>query len=95
MSCFELSEDQREFRRVLRRFVEEKIAPLAAGYDEREEYPWESFKACVDMELTSLWVPAAYGGQGADVVTQALSIEEVSRACASTASRRRASSGAW
>jgi alkylation response protein AidB-like acyl-CoA dehydrogenase len=85
MSCFELSEDQREFRRVLRRFVEEKIAPLAAGYDEREEYPWESFKACVDMELTSLWVPAAYGGQGADVVTQALSIEEVSRACASTA----------
>ncbi|MGC9963303.1 MAG: acyl-CoA dehydrogenase family protein [Acidimicrobiales bacterium] len=85
MSCFELSEDQREFRRVLRRFVEEKIAPRAAGYDEREEYPWESFKACVDMELTSLWVPAAYGGQGADVVTQAVSIEEVSRACASTA----------
>ena len=48
---------------MLRRFVEEKIAPRAAGYDEREEYPWESFKACVDMELPSLWVPAAYGGR--------------------------------
>jgi alkylation response protein AidB-like acyl-CoA dehydrogenase len=85
MPSFELSEDQREFRHVLRRFVEDKIAPLAASYDEREEYPWESFKACVAMDLPALWVPAEYGGQGADVVTQAVAIEEVSRACASTA----------
>jgi alkylation response protein AidB-like acyl-CoA dehydrogenase len=85
MSSFELSPDQRDFREVMHRFVEDKIAPNAAGYDEREEYPWESFNACVAMELPSLWVPLEYGGQGADVVTQAISIEEVSRACASTA----------
>ncbi|MFZ0171088.1 MAG: acyl-CoA dehydrogenase family protein [Acidimicrobiales bacterium] len=85
MPPFELTEDQREFRQVLRKFVEEKIAPGAASYDEREEYPWESFRACVDMELPALWVPTEYGGHGADVVTQAVSIEEVARACASTA----------
>ena len=85
MSSFELTEDQSHFRQVLRQFVADKIAPNAAGYDEREEYPWESFRACVDMELPALWVPSEYGGHGADAVTQAVSIEEVSRACASTA----------
>ncbi len=84
MAPSELNEDQREFRRVLRRFADEKIAPLAAGYDEREEFPQESFKACVEMELPALSVPAEYGGQGADLVTQAVMIEEIARACAST-----------
>ena len=82
---FELSEEQRSFREVLRRFVEEKIAPVAAGYDEREEYPWESFNACVSMGLPALSVPSEYGGDGADTVTQAVMAEEVARACASTA----------
>ena len=85
MSSFALTEDQEEFRSIVRRMVEDKIAPLAAGYDEREEYPWESFRACVDMELPALWVPTEYGGQGADLVTQAVVIEEVARACVSTA----------
>ena len=85
MSPFELSDDQQSFREVLRRFVDDKIAPLAAAYDEREEFPWESFNACVGMELPALGVPAAHGGQGADTVTQAVAIEEVARGCASTA----------
>jgi alkylation response protein AidB-like acyl-CoA dehydrogenase len=85
MGTFELSEDQQSFREVLRRFVEEKIAPLASGYDEREEFPWESFNACVAMELPALQVPSEYGGQGAETVTQAVMVEEVARACASTA----------
>ncbi|MGH9297191.1 MAG: acyl-CoA dehydrogenase family protein [Acidimicrobiales bacterium] len=85
MSSFELSEDQRNFREVLRRFSEEKIAPRAAEYDEREEYPWESFNACVGMELPALGIPTEYGGQGADLVTQAVMIEEIARSCASTA----------
>jgi alkylation response protein AidB-like acyl-CoA dehydrogenase len=85
MPSFALSEDQEEFRSVLRRLVDEKIAPKAAEYDEREEYPWESFRACVDLELPALGVPAEYGGQGASSVTQAMMIEEVARGCASTA----------
>ncbi len=82
---FALSEDQKQFRSVLRRFAEEKVAPGASGYDEREEYPWESFNACVAMELPSLGVPTEYGGTGADLVTQAVMVEEIARVCASTA----------
>ncbi len=84
MTAFQLTEDQRAFREALRRMADEKIAPRAAAYDENEEFPWESFNACVDMELPSLAMPTGYGGAGADLVTQAVMIEEVARACAST-----------
>ena len=79
-----LSEEQRDFRSVLRRFCEEKIAPRAAEVDERAEFPWENFSDCVALDLPSLGVPAEYGGAGADSVTQAIMIEELARVCAST-----------
>ena len=79
-----LSDEQREFKAVLRQFCDDKIAPHAAEVDERAEYPWDNFKACVAMELPALGIPAEYGGSGADHVTQAIMVEELSRACAST-----------
>ena len=77
MTAFDLSDDQAEFRGVLRRLCDEKIGPRAAEYDEQERFPWESFHDCVAMELPALGVPQEYGGAGADHVTQALVIEEV------------------
>ncbi len=82
---FTLSETQREFQATLRRFCEDRIAPNAAAADRDSAYPWDSFKALVEMELPSLGVPAEYGGAGADHVTQAIAVEEVARVCASTA----------
>jgi alkylation response protein AidB-like acyl-CoA dehydrogenase len=82
---FTLTEEQQEFRRVLRQFAEEKLAPRAAEVDETGEFPWDNFEACRAMEIPALGIPAAYGGAGADSVTQALMIEELARVCASTA----------
>ncbi len=79
-----LSEDQRQFRQTLRRFCEERIAPHAAETDRTAQFPWASFEALRAMELPSLGIPEAYGGAGADTVTQAIATEEVSRVCAST-----------
>jgi len=84
MTTFSLTEEQQQFRTVLRQFCEEKLAPRAAEVDRRAEFPWESFKDCVAMELPALGVPAAFGGAGADHVTQAVMVEEVARVCAST-----------
>jgi alkylation response protein AidB-like acyl-CoA dehydrogenase len=84
MTAFSLTEEQQQFRTVLRQFCEEKLGPRAAEVDRRAEFPWESFKDCVEMELPALGVPAAYGGAGADHVTQAVMVEEVARVCAST-----------
>jgi alkylation response protein AidB-like acyl-CoA dehydrogenase len=83
MQAMTLSDEQHEFRRVLRKFCEDKIAPLAAGNDERAEFSWETFKAFQAMELTGLQLPAEYGGAGADLVTQAIATEELARAEAS------------
>jgi alkylation response protein AidB-like acyl-CoA dehydrogenase len=79
-----LTDEQREFRAVVRKFADEKIAPRAAATDEKAEYDWEAFKALVAADLTSLQYPEEFGGQGASVVTQAIAVEEVARACAST-----------
>ncbi len=79
-----LTDEQREFRSVLRRFSEDKIGPRAAEVDERAEFPWDNYRDCVAMELPSLGVPAEYGGAGADAVTQAIMVEELARVCAST-----------
>lgn len=81
---FTLSDEQREFRSVMRQFCDDKIAPHAAEIDEKAEFPWETYKACVGMELSALGIPAEYGGAGADTVTQAIMVEELARVCAST-----------
>ncbi|HQU26666.1 MAG TPA: acyl-CoA dehydrogenase family protein [Acidimicrobiales bacterium] len=81
---FALSDEQRSFRDVMRSFVDERIAPNAARYDREQAFPQESFDACRAMELPALWVPEAYGGAGADMVTQAIMAEELARGCAST-----------
>ena len=78
-----LTEEQREFRAVVRQFAEDKLAPLAAEADEREEYSWPTFEALKAMELTALSFPVEYGGSGADLVTQAIVAEELARVDAS------------
>ena len=79
-----LTDEQREFRAVLRQLAEREVAPHAAEVDERAEYPWKSFEACRAMELPALGIPAEHGGAGGDNVTQAIMIEELARVCATT-----------
>jgi len=81
---FDLTPEQRAFRDVMRAFVDEQVAPYAAVHDRDQTFPQESYDACVKMELPSLQVPEAYGGAGADMVTQAIMAEELARGCAST-----------
>ena len=83
MSFF-LNDEQRAFQKVMREFVDARVAPHAARYDREQIFPQESFDACVELELPSLAVPAQYGGAGADMVTQAIMAEELARGCAST-----------
>ena len=82
--AFDLTDVQREFRATLRSFCEEKVAPHAAEVDRSAEFPWKSFEACKEMELPALGIPEAFGGAGADTVTQAIAVEELARVCAST-----------
>jgi alkylation response protein AidB-like acyl-CoA dehydrogenase len=83
-ASFALNDTHRQFRDTIRQFAEARVAPHAAMVDREAVYPQESFEACVELELPSLGIPVAYGGVGADLVTQAIMAEELARVCAST-----------
>jgi alkylation response protein AidB-like acyl-CoA dehydrogenase len=78
-----LTEEQREFRAVVRKFAEAELAPLAAEADATSTYSWAGFEALRRMELTALSYPEAYGGSGASLVDQAIVAEELARVDAS------------
>ena len=84
MQSITLTDEQREFRDVVRRFAADKIAPMAAETDRKAEYSWPAFEAIRDMGLTAVSYPEEYGGGGASLVDQAIVAEELAAACAST-----------
>ena len=57
MQPMTLTDEQREFRAVVRQFAEDKLAPLAAETDGKAEYSWPAFEALRSMELTALSFP--------------------------------------
>ena len=82
--AFALDDTHKQFRSAIRQMCEERIAPHAAEVDRDAAFPWDGFKASVEMELPALGIPLPYGGAGADHVTQAIMVEELARVCAST-----------
>ncbi|MFV9505337.1 MAG: acyl-CoA dehydrogenase [Oscillochloridaceae bacterium umkhey_bin13] len=82
---FVLSEEQELIRRTVREFAEKEIAPRARHVDETGEFPTATFAKMGELGLLGLPFPEAYGGAGADTISTAIAIEEVARACGSTA----------
>lgn len=82
---FELTEEQQMIRQAVREFAEKEIAPRARHVDETGEFPAETFKKMGELGLMGLPFPEEYGGAAADSISTAIAIEEVARACGSTA----------
>lgn len=80
---FDLTEEQVLFRDMVREFAEKEIAPVIDDLEEKEEFPTEIAKKMADLGLWGLPFPEEYGGAGADLVTYAIGVEEISRWSAS------------
>jgi alkylation response protein AidB-like acyl-CoA dehydrogenase len=76
---FELTQEQRDFQDLVRGFAEEVVAPAAAGHDEREEFPLDVIRRMAELGLFGVPFPEEYGGQGGDLLTFCLGLEEVAR----------------
>jgi len=78
-----LTEEQRMIRDVARKVAEERIAPIALEYDEKEELPWDAVKAIADADLAGVYIPEEYGGMAgkSGVLNMCLVTEELSKAC--------------
>ncbi len=77
---FRLTDEQEQFRAVLRDFVRDHIAPVAREWEREGRYPTEIVERMAGMGLFGLTVPAEYGGMEADAVSLALAFEEISKA---------------
>ncbi len=80
-----LTEEQKMIRDMARDFAQKEIAPIAAEMDEKGEVPFENIKKMAQLGFLGLTAPEEYGGVGADTVSYVLAMEEISKACASTA----------
>ncbi len=80
---FDLTEDQVMFKQMVREFADNEIAPVAEELDEKGEFPYALQAKMAEMGLFGLPIPEEYGGSGADIVTYAVAVEEISRVSAS------------
>lgn len=84
--CFRLSDEQEALRKWAHGFAEKEIRPVAAEYDEKEEFPMEVLKKAAKVGLTSYAAPEEYGGGGLTSVMAACLIgEELFWRCAGIA----------
>ena len=80
-----LTEQQRTIKSLARRIAEEKILPVRAELDEKEEFPWAIMKDLADADMFRVFLPEEYEGLGGGCLDLCLVIEELSRACGAIA----------
>lgn len=81
---FSLDEKQLEMQAEARRFAQERVAPGADARDVTKEFPAGIVKEAAAKGYTAFLAPTTYGGNGLGNVSQAIILEEIAAACAST-----------
>ena len=66
---------------LARKVAVEKVLPVRAELDEKEEFPWEIMKVCAEAGLFGVSISEEYGGFGGGVLENCLAVEEMSRVC--------------
>lgn len=79
-----LTEEQQLIQNTARDFATNKVLPLARELDASGQWPTKLVKEMSELGFMGIAVPDQYGGGGADYVSYALAMIEISKACAST-----------
>jgi alkylation response protein AidB-like acyl-CoA dehydrogenase len=80
MMEFERNEEQEMIQAAAREFARNEIAPIAAEFDQRAEFPTETIRKAGELGFMGVEVPEEYGGSGFDTISYALVMEEISAA---------------
>jgi alkylation response protein AidB-like acyl-CoA dehydrogenase len=83
--AYDLPQEHKDFRDTIRQIVRERVAPRAAEIDATGEYPWDIRKLFSEQDLMGLPFAEEHGGTGTGTLMLNVAIEEVARACASSA----------
>ncbi|XP_078685911.1 medium-chain specific acyl-CoA dehydrogenase, mitochondrial-like [Branchiostoma floridae x Branchiostoma belcheri] len=78
---FELTDEQREFQELARKFAREEIIPVAAEYDKTGEYPVPVLKKAWELGLMNTHIPAECGGMDLGIFDACMITEELAYGC--------------
>ena len=81
---FTLDKKHEMARSLFREFAENEVKPLAQEVDEEERFPHETVEKMAKYGFLGIPVPKEYGGQGCDILTYAMCVEELSKVCGTT-----------
>ncbi len=80
-----LNEQQKTLRSLARKIAEERILPVRAELDEKEEFPWDIIKELASSDMFRIFIPEQYEGLGGGCLDLCLVVEELSRVCSAIA----------
>ena len=80
---FSLTREQQMIRKMIREFAEKEISPIAEWIDAEAEFPKDTIAKLGKMGVMGMPFPEEYGGAGADYIGYIMSVEELSKVCAS------------
>ena len=81
---FMLDKQHEMVRTLFKEFAEKEVKPLAQEVDETEVFPRVTVEKMAKAGFMGIPIPKEYGGQGADVLTYAMCVEELSKVCGTT-----------
>ena len=81
---FTLSKQHEMVRKLFKDFAENEVKPMAQEVDETEQFPLENVQKMGKLGFLGIPVPKEYGGQGADILSYIMCVEELSKVCATT-----------
>jgi alkylation response protein AidB-like acyl-CoA dehydrogenase len=82
---YEVPQEMRDFRETIAKIVDERIRPRAAEIDQTGEYPWDVRRLLAEHDILALPFPTEYGGTGTGTLMLQIAVEEIAKACASSA----------
>jgi short-chain 2-methylacyl-CoA dehydrogenase len=82
---FDLEHEHELLRDTVRQFAREKIAPVAEELDKEKRFPYELVTELAELGLMGMTIPEEYGGAGADTLSYAIAVEELTRIDSSVA----------
>ncbi len=81
---FTLEKKHEMARQLFKDFAEKEVKPLAQEVDETEAFPRETVEKMAKLGFLGIPIPKEYGGQGCDILTYAMCVEELSKVCGTT-----------
>ncbi len=82
---YSIPQEMIDFRETIRQIARERIAPRAGEIDREASYPWDIRKLLAEQDILGLPFAERYGGTGTGTLMLQIGVEEIARACATSA----------